>query len=52
MQNEPNFFRPRPIHKLNINNKLQQKITNGHLVKTNPILPAVGPAGSSPTGGF
>jgi hypothetical protein len=40
MKNEPNFSHLMPIHNLNKNNKLQQKINNGHLAKTNPILPA------------
>jgi hypothetical protein len=39
MQNEPNFFRLRPIHNLHKNKELQQKMNNGHLVKTNPIKP-------------
>jgi hypothetical protein len=39
MQNEPNFFHPLRIHNLNKNNKLQQKMNNGHLAKTNPIKP-------------
>ncbi|UCF44310.1 MAG: hypothetical protein JSV99_05190, partial [Planctomycetota bacterium] len=39
MQNEPNFTRLRPIHNIRKNQELQQKINNGHLVKTNPIKP-------------
>jgi hypothetical protein len=52
MQNEPNFFRLRPIHNLSYDKELQQKIHNGHLAKTNPILPAVGVAGLPASGVF
>jgi hypothetical protein len=41
MENEPNFFRLRPIHNIRKNKELQQKINNGHLAKTNPISSAL-----------
>jgi hypothetical protein len=31
------FFKKSNVYNLNKNNELQQKIDNGHLVKTNPI---------------
>jgi hypothetical protein len=39
MQNKPNLVRLRRIYNLSENKELQQKINNGHLVKTNPIEP-------------
>jgi hypothetical protein len=36
MRNEPNLEQSQIVYKLNENNRLQRKIENGHLVKTNP----------------
>jgi len=33
------FFKKSNVYKLNNNNELQQKMANGHLVKTNPNEP-------------
>jgi len=33
------FFKKSNVYNLNKNNELQQKMDNGHLVKTNPIKP-------------
>jgi len=53
MSNKTNFPRLMRIHNLNKNNKLQQKMNNGHLAKTKPTNPISNRAKNSwPKGEF